>query len=151
MTITMNDVRSHLDRDEVDYQEAAGMGAEALPFLQELVSGADPMLASKAAYLASMIPGEQQAQILDVAARSGDPVVRVAAASGMGNLAEEDADSLAAGLLGDDDLGVRKLAIRSVARFGSASMTARLRRVAEDDPSEDLRGLAAQQVEGLGQ
>lgn len=150
MTISMSDVRSHLDRDEVDYQEAASLGAEALPFLRELVGGDDPMLASKAAYLASMIPGEQQARILDAAARASDSVVRIAAASGLGNLAEGDADSLADGLLDDDDLGVRKYAIRSVAQFDSPAMAARLRRAAQDDPSDELRELAAQQQAGFG-
>lgn len=146
MTITMSEVRSHLDRDEVDYDEAAALGPQALPLLQELVAGDDPMLASKAAYLASLIPGEQQAQVLEMAARSADPLVRVAAASGLGNLDERNAESLADGLLGDDDLGVRKLAIRSVARFGSDPMAVRLRRVADNDPDETMRDLAAQQI-----
>lgn len=146
MTITMSDVRSHLDRDEVDYQAAAGMGPEALPYLHELVTGDDPMLASKATYLASLIPGAQQTQIIRTAARAADPVIRVAAASCMANLDESEADAVADALLDDDDLGVRKFAIRSVAQFQSDSMLARLRQAADHDPSELLRDIATREV-----
>ena len=58
MSITMKDVRAQLDRDEPDYKEAAMLGQDAIPYLSELVKGPDAMLASKAAYLASLIKSE---------------------------------------------------------------------------------------------
>ena len=43
-------VRKYLDPEEPDYKAAAAaLGAEALPVLESLVRGADPLLASKAA------------------------------------------------------------------------------------------------------
>ena len=141
--ITMLEVRAYLDPEEVDYVAAAQLGPEALPLLEELIHGADPMLASKAAYLTSMIPGDRQVEILGAAATSSDATVRVAAASGLGNLEEAAAGDLADNLLVDEDLGVRKLVLRSLTTFDSAAMTERVRRVAEADPEPVLRGLAA--------
>lgn len=48
MTVTMNDVRAQLDPDEPNYDAAVQPGAEALPVLEQLVRGDDPMLAAKA-------------------------------------------------------------------------------------------------------
>ena len=52
MSVTMKDVRTQLEPDEPDYAKAAQLGADAIPYLKELVNGPDTMLASKAAYLA---------------------------------------------------------------------------------------------------
>lgn len=143
MATTMNEVRAFLDAEEVDYAAASILGPEALPVLHELVRGDDPMLASKGAYLASLIPGDQQPAILADAARSSEVTVRVAAASGLANLDEPDAATLVDNLLGDDDLGVRKQAVRSASAFDSASMADRVRRIAEGDAEEALRDIAA--------
>jgi HEAT repeat protein len=144
MSVTMNDVRQFLDAEEVDYQAASLLGPDALPLLDELVRGDDPMLASKATYLASLIPGEGQAAILAEAASSGDATVRVAAATGLANLDEEAAAPLADGLLADADVGVRKQAVRSAGGFDSPAMAARVRQVADADPEGFLRSIAAE-------
>ena len=85
MPITMEDVRAWLDADEIDYANAKELGPEAIPFLMELVQGGDLGLASKATYLASLIKTEQSAAVLEVAAARNEPVLRVAAASGIRN------------------------------------------------------------------
>jgi HEAT repeat protein len=144
MAPTLSDVRRYLDPDQVDYAGAAAeLGAQALPLLEELVRGDDPMLASKAAYLASLIPAEGRLAVLGAAATSPHAAVRVSAASALRNLGEEDADALAGELLSDVDVGVRKLTVRAAASFGSARMTERLRKVSTEDSDETLRRLAA--------
>jgi HEAT repeat protein len=147
MAVTMSDVRARLDPEEIDYPAAAELGPEALPLLLELIRGDDPMLASKAAYLASLIPGNEQLPALSAAATSPHAAIRVAAASGLRNLSEEDADALADNLLGDPDIGVRKQVLRAAAGFSSERMAERLRRVADEDPEEALRDLAATTLE----
>lgn len=142
MPITMKEVRARLDADEVDYRGAAALGPEALPHLSELAQGPDTMLASKAAYLASLIPGEPSARILSAAGSRPEPVVRVAAAAGLKNVPEEQAGPLLDRLLGDPDAGVRKTALKSAAGFVSAAMRARVQRVAERDPAPFLREMA---------
>jgi HEAT repeat protein len=143
MAVTMKDVRAWLDAEEVNYPVAAAkLGPEALPFLQELEESPDVMLASKATYLASLIGGEPALRILQAAAGHPEPAVRVAAASGLKHLKEDQAAPVADRLLGDQDLGVRKMAVKSVASFPSAAMRERLKRVSEKDSEEFIRTLA---------
>lgn len=144
MTVTMEDVRAHLEADELDYPAAAtALGRDALPHLRELVQGPDGMLASKAIYLASVIGGAEAAAILDSGSRQPDPIRRVAAASGLRNLGQEAAAPVADQLLTDDDMGVRKVTLKAVASFGSPAMKRRVREAAEHDPEPALRDLAA--------
>ncbi|MEV0383843.1 hypothetical protein [Nonomuraea sp. NPDC050643] len=146
MPVTMEDVRSFLDADEVDYVAAAtAFGRDALPHLERFAQGPDVMLASKAVYLASLVGGEAADAIVSAAAGSPQPPVRVAAASGLRNLGEgagSVADDVAGRLLADDDVGVRKVALSSAAGLGTAQMTARIRQAAENDPEPVLRDLA---------
>ncbi|MFG1703625.1 hypothetical protein ACFLIM_10565 [Nonomuraea sp. M3C6] len=146
MPVTMEDVRRFLDADEVDYVAAAtAFGSAALPHLERFAQGPDVMLASKAVYLASLVGGAGASGILATAADSPQPPVRVAAASGLRNLAEAAAGEVgpvADRLLGDDDVGVRKVALASAAGLGTAEMTDRVRQVAENDPEPVLRDLA---------
>lgn len=142
MTITMNDVRGHLDPDEVDYAEAQKLGAEAIPFLMELVQGGDPGLASKATYLASMIRSEQSRSVVEKAAQSADPVVRVAAASGLGNLPETEAGKMMELMQNDPDAGVRKSVLKSVVKLKSPELTMRAQQMVEKEPEPFVRNFA---------
>ncbi|CRK58700.1 hypothetical protein [Alloactinosynnema sp. L-07] len=107
MAITFEQVRAALIPEEPNYQSAAAMGAEALPHLKSMVEGGEPMLAAKAAYLASLIDDDGVVDILLAAAANPDPSVRVAAASGTGNLASSRAEVVQATLAEDKDPGVR--------------------------------------------
>ena len=80
---------------------------EALPHLERLVRGDDPMLASKATYAASLIEGGSD--VVEAATRS-DAVVRVAAAAAVRNLPSGRARRMLRQLSDDDDPGIRKVA-----------------------------------------
>jgi hypothetical protein len=110
MAVTMKQVRAVLDPEEPDYQSAVALGPDALPHLDALVSSGDPMLASKATYLASLIQDQRSVDVVEKAARSDDPIVRVAAAAAAPNLAEAASASLLSALAADPDPGVRKVA-----------------------------------------
>ena len=112
MAVSEAEVRKYLDPEEPNYPKAAAaLGAEALPVLERLVSEGDPLLASKAAYLASLIPDPGASRVLDAAARSPEATVRVAAAAGAQRRPELAAvvDHLST----DPDQGVRKVAGRT--------------------------------------
>ena len=79
MSVSMKDVREILDADEPNYEDVPDLGTEALPHLEQLIGGDDALLASKATYAASLIPGGSDA--VETATDSPDPVVRVAAAA----------------------------------------------------------------------
>lgn len=147
MSVTMKDVRTQLEPDEPDYANAAQLGADAIPYLNELINGDDIMLASKAAYLASLIKSENSISILENAARSPQPTVRVAVASGLRNISEENADRVSNLLIEDDDVGVRKITVKSISQFRSPALIAKVRKLANEDPEPFIRDLASRTIE----
>jgi len=149
MPTTMEDVLAVLTQDEVDYTRAQQLGPEAVPFLDQLVRGPDLNLASKAAYLASLIESDRSTEVLAAAAARPEPVVRVAAASGVRNLKEAQAERLIDRLQGDADPGVRKVLVNSAAVFRSPRVAEQVRRIAEHDPEPFVRASAARSVERM--
>ncbi|MGW5667373.1 HEAT repeat domain-containing protein [Micromonospora sp. NPDC003776] len=126
MAVSENQVRALLEPDEPNYVAATELGPEAIPHLEAFVRGADPMLASKAAYLAGLIPGEHSPEVVKLAARHGDPIVRVAAASATRNMPTTAANDILVGLVTDMDPGVRRVARSSVPEEPSEELSQRL-------------------------
>src|SRR4051812_45785552 len=110
MNVSMQDVLKVLEPDEPHYREVAALGPESLPHLRTLVEGDDAMLASKAAYAASLLEGDQGQDVVLAAARSDAAIVRVAAAGAAVNLPTESAATVLTELVSDADAGVRKVA-----------------------------------------
>jgi HEAT repeat protein len=144
MAVEMEDVRAELDREEPDYGKAAELGPDAIPHLTRLVSDADPLLASKAAYLAGAIDDRRSMEPIELAAKRPEPEVRVAAAAAVRGRSRLPGERLAF-LLGDGDPGVRKVAIRSLLGSPSAreQVLERVRQIAEEDPDKSIREVAA--------
>jgi len=115
MAVTMKTVTSLLSAEEPLYSEAARLGPDALPHLETLARGSDPLMASKAVYLASLIDHDHAADIVRLAARSDHPVIRVAAAAAAQNLTSEVTRAVLDTLTDDKDHGVRKTAQRALA------------------------------------
>lgn len=128
MAVSMEDVRAALDPEEPDYDAAARLGEGAMPHLRELAEGADPMLASKAVYLAGLIGGEDAGEIVLTAAHDDDAAVRVAAASSTRRLSAEAGEAVLIDLVADSDPGVRKIAHRAMPETPSARLRAALER-----------------------
>lgn len=150
MSVTMKDVRAQLDREEPNYQEAARLGPEAIPYLNELVNGPDAMLASKAAYLASLIKSDKSVLVLEAASRNSEPIVRIAVASGISNLSEHEANMISDLLIEDRDLGVRKVTLKSISRFKSPEILAKIKKLADKDPEPFIRDLAVDTAKRMG-
>ena len=136
MAVTEEQVRAHLEPEEPNYAAAAQLGPDALPVLEQLVRTADPLLASKAAYLASMIPDRRATKVLEAAAQSDEPTVRVAAAAGLQKMPAVG-DDVAMDLIADEDPGVRKVALKSVRGKMTPELRARVedRAASESDPT----------------
>lgn len=113
MAITFEQVRSALMPEEPDYPAAAKLGSQALPHLKSLVEGGEPMLASKAAYLASLIDDDAAVDVLRAAAASSEPTVRVAAAAGTANLSAGRVEEVQVALATDEDPGVRAMTAKA--------------------------------------
>ncbi len=126
MAIKMKHVRAALEPEEPDYDEAAKMGADALPYLETLVQGDDCGISAKAASLAGIIGTKGSKKVLKIAAQNSDPIVRVAAAAAARDLADKDASQILEMLVGDADIGVQSRAINSLPNEPSASLLDRL-------------------------
>jgi HEAT repeat protein len=150
MPVTLQDVLKQLDKDEPDYAALTALGPDAVPHLANLVRSGEPGIASKAAYLASLIQTDESVDALSSAIASPHEVVRVAAAAGLRNLPAPQAARLADRLLDDRDAGVRKVALNSVGRLGLEALASKVRSMASSDAEGALRAVARQELERLG-
>jgi len=151
MSVTMEQVRAVLDSEEPNYVQGAQLGLDALPYLESLVTGADPMLASKATYLASLIRGEQSVRILQEAARSESLVVRVAAAGAVRNLDESVASDILFSLVDDQNIGVRKVALESVPANVTPSLRDKIQDLTQTESNVEIRNLSGEVLDRLNQ
>ncbi len=145
----MEQVVNALLPDEPDYQAAATLGPEALPLLQQLVAGDNVELATKAASLAGHIDHPQAAGVLQVAANSNLPTVRVAAAGATRHLPAHMVTPVLQRLLLDADAGVRKVALSAIPEAAGEELRASVRQAAQADPTDYLRSLASQMEQRL--
>ena len=145
----MNEVLAYLEPDEPNYPQAAKLGPDALPYLKEIIDKQDVMLASKAAYLVSLIKSEESLPILEYAALNKNPTIRVAVASGIRNISEKDANMLLDKFIEDKDVGVRKVTLKSVAKFKSNSIVSKVQKLLESDPEPSIRKLASDVIETM--
>jgi hypothetical protein len=114
MAVTMQEVIDALTRFEPDYSEVEEFGSEALPHLEILVKTAEPLLASKAVSMASMIEDTRSINILMIAARSKFRQVRVAAAYGSRNLRIPEVNKVLNNLKDDQDENIRNISRKSI-------------------------------------
>ena len=143
MTVTMQQVRATLDQYEPNFATAAqNFGADALPHLEEIIRNGDSGFASRAVYLASLIAHERAGAVVAMGAERPEATMRLAVAAGARNLAARDRDPLLLRLLDSDDVGVRKLALRSVRAQPDALLAGKVERLAGNDPEPALRSLA---------
>lgn len=149
MPVTMEEVVAFLSSDEPDYDQAALLGDDASPHLARLIEGSDDMMAAKAASLAGYIEGDRALGVIEAAAKSETPTVRVAAAGAarqQGSLATAD---VVASLLRDEDRGVRKVALSSVRSDMGPEVTDRVQEMSSADPDAGLRERATNLAEQL--
>ena len=120
MAVTLEQVKNILTRDEPNYMEAAQLGPEAIPHLQQLLREEDTLLASKAAYLASMINSDQAVDVVKEAAASEHVNVRAAAAAATRNLPQVPVTDVLGTLLDDGDVSVRKVTLKSISALSAS-------------------------------
>jgi hypothetical protein len=144
----MEQVINQLDREEPQYGQAAQLGAEALPHLLTLVQLGNPGLAAKAASLAGLIDTPESVDVLAIAARHSEPVVRVAAAASAKHLTNLPT-SLAMDLLDDSDAGVRKWGLKALEAHRPMGIKTRVEEIMTSDPDAGLRERARQIIDQL--
>src|SRR5262245_29667648 len=117
MPVSYAELKAKLDVDEPDYAALAKIAANATGHLRKLVASAEVVLATKAVSLAGFIRNAGSIDVVEDAAKSRDPLVRVAAAHSAGMLPESPkAARVVSKLLADPDVGGVKTATRAAAR-----------------------------------
>lgn len=147
--VTMQEIRAILDSEEPDYALAAKLGPGALTHIETLIKGTDPMLASKAAYLAGLIQDAQSTTVLKLAAQSKYPEVRIAAAAGARQLTSHATSEVLLDLMEDQDPGVRKIALKSTPLDAAPLLRAKIEKLAAKDSEHFVRSLAADTLSRL--
>lgn len=143
MPITMKQVLAEIDRDEPNYAALAKLGKDALPHLQLIIDGDDPLRASKAAYAVGLIGGAGSAEALQKAAEHQDPQVRIAVAHALRKSTGPSRIKMLDRLLDDEDAGVRKVAVSAVGDMPTAELRKKVAALAENDSEEFIRVAAA--------
>jgi hypothetical protein len=144
----MAQVKAALEPEEPKYDEAAKLGADALPHLRKLVAGDDPLMAAKATFLAGFIDAEGSSDVVALAAQSDEPMIRVAAANSAANVTDADS-TIYEQLLADNDVGVRKAAVSSVGAADRRDLEPLVQELATGDTAEPIRDLAASTAKSL--
>lgn len=149
MAVSMEQVRAVLDPDETDYAAAQKLGPECLPHLRSLVLGGEPMIASKAAYLAGLFEGETANEVLERAAESKHENVRIAVACVLQRSRKEHAANVLPALLRDVSVSVRMVAMETAARATDMTLIRILEQARDSDESEHVRERADAALKAL--
>jgi hypothetical protein len=143
MPVTLRDVVRQLSPDEANLnQAAAALGPEALPHLEALVRGPDPLFASKATYVAAQISDPRSIEILRLSATRADRMVRLAAATAIRSLTARQSEGLLTVLLTDSDAECRRIAIESVPAEVTPRVQQAIELLALTDPYPFLREMS---------
>ena len=102
-----------------------------------------------AVFALSRIPDNRAVETLSHAAADPRKEVRVAVAASVSNLKPQDANNILLKLLTDEELGVRKFAIKSVSEAHDKAVHAKLQEIQDRDPAPPIRDIAKSRVREL--
>jgi HEAT repeat protein len=149
MTMTLEQIRNQLSAIEADDSMYSGIGPSEIPLLEQLLQDEEAWMASRAAFALSRIPDNRAVEALSHAAADTRKDVRVAVAASVSNLKPQDANSILLKLLNDEELGVRKFAVKSVSEAHDEAVHGKLQEIQARDPSPPIRDIAKSRVREL--
>ena len=143
---TYEQVRQILSAIEPEEEMYHQIGPEDLPHLQRMLQDPEPWRAARAIHAASRM-GSVGAQAM-VSGAVADPrrEVRAAVAMAAQWLPPEAGNALLDKLLDDQDLSIKKLAIKSVSRTASPTLLNKLKALSESSGSEPIKTLAGERL-----
>jgi HEAT repeat protein len=149
MPMTMSELKSRLSEIEPTESMYNGIGPSEVPLLKELLKEEEPWLAARAVYVLSRINAREAHAAVAEAARDPRPELRVAAAVNAPVLPPDLSDRILDPLLADDNVGVRKFAIKAVSSKNNPKLTSKLESLVTSDPDVTLRGVARERLRNL--
>lgn len=144
MPVTLEQVLSYLMQEEPDYTEAAKLGPDTMPHLEQLATSGDRIVAPRAVYLASLIGVDRAVELLANALKSALADVRVQAAAGVVNLPVNRTTEIILDALNDTNFRVRNIAVKSTKSiFTNGSLpevlNVKIANLSKSDPEQFIR------------
>lgn len=150
MAITKDELKLLLSNEEPDY---AGIFKQIddsnIKHLKEIADSSDDMLASKAVYLASLYLSKEAEEIVEAASQSNRILLKIAAASALGNLEINTREKLAEKLIDENDIGIKKLVIKNLDKVSSLKIKEKLQLLSRGSESEYIRKLSSETLRKL--
>lgn len=144
-----------LSSDDPDFSSIVRqLSDEDCSNLNQLVKRSAPRIATKAVICLGRLGSEKSLEGISFAAKSRNPVLRLTAAqalSQMKNIKQlPGAIQLINELLSDEDIGVRKFAVRAIAQSKIPHFKKKIAQMRSDEPNEHVRKLAQRLFGKLG-
>jgi hypothetical protein len=144
MAISEQNLLLALSNEEPRYSEIlAKLDEDAVAYLSELSKGKDTMLATKAIFLAGLYNKPSGHAIVERASKSTVLLKRIASASALEYMPEEQRDKLAEKLIDDADVSVQKLVIKAAGKSKSVKLREKFSKLSKDSPSKFIRDLVS--------
>ncbi|RZK37931.1 MAG: HEAT repeat domain-containing protein [Hymenobacter sp.] len=140
-----------INLDEPDYPSIVRqLTKDDIPLLTQLAQDPNPGLATKAISCLGLLNDDAAVAGLQAAVAHPDPVYRIAAAHALRNVASSAvAVRLLGKLLDDQDVGVRKFALKSVDVANISSLKEQVRQVNLREQNEGLKTLSQSLLQKL--
>lgn len=149
MTMSKSDLRRQLSDIEPDEGTYEGIGPEEVGLLRELLDHEEAWLAARAVHALSRIDAGDARDAVRAATASPRMEVRVAVASAAETLHPELSDEVLSTLLEDANIGVRKIAVKSVSGRNGEAVKLRIRDMVTEERDPRLREIAEEQAKAI--
>ena len=147
MALSKEELRLLLSNEEPNYPEiAAKIDADSIPALDALSTDADIMTATKAVYLASLLPNTKAHAVVTKASKSSNALLKIASASALVNLPDATKHKIAEKLITDADVSVQKLVINSVQTTASSKLKEQIKALSTDSPSQFIKSISLEKL-----
>ncbi len=143
MPFSKEELIKMINLDEPDYQAIVSkLSADDIPMLVELTKHENPAIATKAISVLGLMKSEQALKGLTDAANNANPVMRIAAAHSLRNLAAvQGSTQMLEKLLDDHDLGVRKFALKTVEAANITSLKEKVKSMNLKEVNPEIKAL----------
>ncbi|HTL07369.1 MAG TPA: HEAT repeat domain-containing protein [Chitinophagaceae bacterium] len=151
MSHTKQELIKLIDLDEPDYETIVPqLTKDDIPLLAELAEDANPAIATKAISCLGFMNDVRAFAGVEKAAKSANPVYRIAASHALRNMtARPAAATLLEKLLDDDDIGVKKFALKTVEASRLSGLKEKVKQMQTKEANEHIRSLSKQVMEKL--
>lgn len=143
---TYQEIRNILGQIEPDEKMYLKISIDDLPHLKRLVKDKESWMVARAIYALARLKNEEAYKIIQNARSDPRSEVRIAAAVASTRLPKDIAETIIYPLLKDEDIGVRKFAIKSIPPRSSDIFKNRLLEISLEDDNELIRNLSREKL-----